>query len=217
MFSLVTSYYQSGNKERQKEIDACLVQNVQNVHIKSIHLLNDQDYPLDFISDKSKIVQVVVDEGNKRRLGYDYAIKYVNESLFKEHFIIANSDIYFDDTLLHLRDYDFTSAILALSRYDDGVLNNRADSQDCWIGLSPLRVDMEQCNFKFGTPGCDNRIAWVIQYAGYEISNPCRTIHSHHLHASNIRTYSARDLVRGPYMLLKPCELNALINPVEWC
>ena len=140
MFSLVTSYYQSGNKERQKEIDACLVQNVQNVHIKSIHLLNDQDYPLDFISDKSKIVKVVVDEGNKRRLGYDYAIQYVNESLFKEHFIIANSDIYFDDTLLHLRDYDFTSAILALSRYDDGVLNNRADSQDCWIGLSPLRV-----------------------------------------------------------------------------
>jgi len=59
MFSLVTSYYQSGNKERQKEIDACLVQNVQNVHIKSIHLLNDQDYPLDFISDRSKICHIL--------------------------------------------------------------------------------------------------------------------------------------------------------------
>ena len=209
MFHIVTTYYECDNKERQKEIDKCLLLNSENADIKTIHLLNDRVYSLQFMTHRHKIVQIVVDEKNKSRLGFDYAIRYVNESLPNEKFIITNSDIYFDQTLHQLVDYDFTSTVMALSRYDNGVLFNRNDSQDSWLGLSPLRVDLELCNFKFGTLGCDNRIAWIIKHAGYDVINPCKTVHSHHLHSSNVRTYSGADTVKGEYFYPDPCELRA--------
>jgi hypothetical protein len=208
MFHIVTSYYRSDHVLRQKEIDECLVRNVENPHIKSIHLLNDQIYPLEFLSDQRKITQVIVDDDNKKRLGFDYAIQYINNNLANEKYILTNSDIYFDDTLTLIQEYDFTNTVMALSRYDNGVLFDRKDSQDCWIGLSPLRVDLSLCTFKFGIAGCDNGIAWIIDHAGYRIFNPSRTIHTHHLHGSNIRNYHDLPGMMGNHLLVAPCELT---------
>lgn len=159
MFHIVTSYYRSEYPQRQKELDDCLLKNVENPHIKSIHLLNDQIYPLEFLPDHNKIIQVVVEEDHKKRLGFDYAIQYINTNLINEKYILTNSDIYFDDTLNLIKDYDFTNKVMALTRYDNGQLLCRIDSQDCWIGVSPLHVDLSLCSFKFGIGRCDSRIA----------------------------------------------------------
>jgi hypothetical protein len=208
MFHIVTSYYRSEHPQRQKEIDDCLLKNVENPYIQSIHLLNDQIYPLEFLSDQRKIVQKVVDDDHKKRLGFDYAIQYINENLMNERYILTNSDIYFDDTLKLIQDYNFTNTVMALSRYDNGHLCNRGDSQDCWIGVAPLQVDLSLCSFKFGIGRCDNRIAWVIHHAGYHLFNPSKTIHIHHLHQSNIRNYIGLPGVGGEIHFVEPCELT---------
>ena len=210
MFNIVTTHYNSGNEDRQKEINNCLILNSKHASIETIYLLNDRIYPLDFIPNRRKIVQIVVDANNSLRLGYDCAIRFLNENLKRKKFILTNSDIYFDETLRLLVGYDFSNTVLAISRYENGVLFDRDDSQDTLIGLSPLRVDYSLLNFKFGTPGCDNRIAHIIKHAGYEIINPSKTIRSHHLHASNFRTYSDSDRVEGDYLLVPTCEMSVI-------
>ena len=208
MFHVVTSYYRSDHIDRQKELDDCLLKNVENPYIQSIHLLNDQIYPLEFLPDQRKIIQVVVEEDHKKRLGFDYAIRYINENLANQRFILTNSDMYFDDTLNLIQDRHFTNTVFAVSRYDNGVLLHREDSQDSWMGIAPLRVDLSLCGFKFGIGGCDNRIAWVIHHAGYRLLNPSMTIRTHHLHQSNIRNYLGLPHVGGDYYFVSNSELS---------
>jgi len=45
---LVTSYYKTHDPERQKELDECLIKNVENEYITKIYLLNDKNYELVF-------------------------------------------------------------------------------------------------------------------------------------------------------------------------
>jgi hypothetical protein len=206
MFNIITTYYESNNIKRQNEINECLSNNIKNSYIKKIYLLNDNKYSLDFITDQTKIVQIIVDDNNKKRLGYDCIINFINNNLIGEICIISNSDIYFDDTLKYIN--NMNNKVYALSRYDNDVLFNRADSQDCWIFTAPLNVNISDCNFKIGIPGCDNRIAYIIKKSNYILTNPSKTIKTHHLHTSNIRTYDRSTVVKGPYVYISPTYLE---------
>jgi hypothetical protein len=208
MFNLITSYYKSNNSDRQKELNECLKKNHTNNLIEKIYLLNDSIYQIDFIDNSdNKIVQIVVDGDNKMRLGFDYVIDFANSNLQNKKCIISNSDIYFDETLGLLDKYDFAGKFFGLTRYDDGKIIKKIDSQDCWIFQSPLKTDISKCNFKFGHPGCDNRFAHLIKESGYNVINPCLSIKSHHLHSSNYRTYSKKNKVFGPYHFINFSKL----------
>jgi hypothetical protein len=69
-------------------------------------------------------------------------------------------------------------------------------SQDAWIFDTPL-CDFP-CNFYFGVPGCDNRLAWEASRAGLTLINPSRSIRAYHLHLTGVRRYSERQRVAGP-------------------
>ena len=208
MIYLITSYYHSPNNERQQELNQCLINNSKNPHIKSVFLLNSQIYDLDFIDQecRHKIVQFTVNDENKDRLHYDYAIQFTNNYLFGQKCIVSNSDIYFDETLTHLDRVDFSSISFALSKYENGVLDERVDSQDSWIFVSPLKVDISQIKFKFGISGCDNIFAGIMVKSGYNVFNPSKTIKTHHLHDSGHRTYNENDRIVGDYWGVIPCE-----------
>ena len=171
-------------------------------------MLNDSIYQLDFIENyENKIIQVVVDDNNKERLSFDYTFTFANTNLYGEKCIISNSDIYFDSTLELLKDYNFKNKCLALTRYDDGKLIFKSNSQDSWFFQSPMSIDPNNFNFKFGHPGCDNRIAQIVKDFGYNISNPCLTIKTHHLHASGIRNWTESNRICGKYLYLNHCKL----------
>jgi len=212
MFHLVTSYYSSTNSKRQDELNLCLTKNLNNNCIEKIYLLNDTVYELSFLPElkkNKKIVQIVVDDENKNRLGFDYAIKFINENLGGKKCILANSDIYFDDTLIKFRNHNLHNVFCALSRYDNNILHDACDvnkcsiSQDSWIFVSPLRLNINKCNFKFGHPGCDNRIAYLAMKAKYKVINPSKTIKTHHVHRSRFRTYNEDFRVEKPYYFIE--------------
>ncbi len=205
---LITSFYIPENKERYEELKQALQNNFLNQYIKKIYLLNDKIYDLSFIEgNEQKIIQVIVDDENKSRLGFDYSIKYINDNFTDNICILANSDIYFDKTLSYLINYNFDNKVLALSRYDNGIRYSKRDSQDSWIFKSKANINLDLCNFKFGLPGCDNRLAYIFFESGYEVINPSKTIKSHHLHNSNFKTYNLSSRVPGPYHLICPTEL----------
>ncbi len=125
--------------------------------------------------------------------------------------IISNNDIHFDASLhrlpwLRLGDND----LLALTRREaDGSLFREAaaDSQDTWIFRGRPSV-LAQCDFFLGTPGCDNRLVYLFEDAGYRTLNPSKVIHCWHLHASPARAYhDQKDRIHGMYQMEKPLTL----------
>lgn len=122
--------------------------------------------------------------------------------------VIANTDVSFDDTIRAADDNLDIGECWALSRDD----NHSADSQDAWVFYGPIIVPPE-CDFAAGIPGCDNRLAFLLDQVGYRLTNPCHTVRVRHHHASGIRRYHRRfDLVRGPYKMIPP----QAIGPKVW-
>lgn len=189
MINLFVNYYQDKDPERQKELDVCLKKNLEN-----------------------KLLNVVVIDSQTRMTYNDYFKLINNYSSFEDINIISNSDIYFDETIERTNILN-AKQCFALTRWNfnqDGTSTyfNCSDSQDCWIFRGKI-ADVEG-SFFLGYRGCDNRIAYEFQRAGWNISNPSLTIISYHLHLSDVRNYSLTDnefLIPGPYLQLYPSSL----------
>jgi hypothetical protein len=223
---LVTTFYIPKNEVREKEINKCLQNNCKNPHIQKIYLLNDKVYNLPLDSEfTTKVEQVVINPDPNYKLRFDDAIHFINSNLQGSNCILSNSDIYFDKTLGKMDNMTISNNVYALLRYDETENQNgdgplfelyskegqpRADSQDCWIFKSPLKVDTKLLNFEFGTLGCDNVLANIIYNSGIYISNPCLEIRSIHVHSSNFRTYDDSTRLWGTYCKLPPCKLREM-------
>jgi len=213
---LITSYYETHNKERQIEIKDCLIKNNNNPLINKIFLLNDKNYDLNFLENKDKIKQFKIIKNKK--LYFSEAIEFINLYCYKELVILSNSDIYFDDTLNQIKEEELENKVYALLRYDvkkDGSKDifrhfnePRADSQDAWIFKSPLRISLDDIHFSFGTLGCDNMFASIINQYGYILENPSYSIIINHLHNVEERSYDIMERIHGKYCLIEPHHLG---------
>lgn len=189
MINLFTNYYQDKNPIRQKEIDHCLMKNLCNISLNTI-VINSQDrLTFKFFFDRINLVSSDSD---------------VN--------IVANSDIYFDHTI-DIVEKMGPEQCYALSRWDvtiDGSAKHyiSADSQDTWIFKGKIKSNLFS-DFNLGYRGCDNRLAFELNKAGYKVTNPSVTIKSYHVQNSNVRNYNMTDqfLVPGPYLTLHPMAL----------
>jgi hypothetical protein len=184
MVNLYTSFYQDKDAKRQKELLYCLNQNILNPLIDNIFLIVEGDVKLP-ISGKLIIV-------NAERPTYRNFFDLVNDTVTSANdiSIIANSDIYFNDTLAQLDIKE--RQCIALSRWDkrkDGLkLHNERFSQDTWIFKGKIR-NVRFCDFYLGIPGCDNRIAYELNRAGYRLFNPATKIQSIHYHQTDLHNY----------------------------
>ena len=213
MFTLITSYYRASTPSRQAEIDETLRRNLMCPCIERIYLFNDAVYdaPTTF-PHAEKIRQVVVGNG---ALAFNTAISWINANLRGRRCILSNSDIAFDMTLFHLYSPSFDRTVYALTRWDEGKITQDFDSQDCWVFEAPLAVPLEDCGFRMGVRGCDNRFAHVIAASGYTLLNPCRTVRTHHVHASQERSHQqAHPPVPPPYAFVAPHRIGESPKPI---
>ena len=197
---LVTQYYIPKNKEREKEINTCLIKNLENNIIDEIHLYIENDYDFNFLKDKNKIKFIKTN----KQLSYNTVFNYSN--IYDENHIIilSNSDIYFNNTLKNIYDLNFNNIFYALNRYDIDknnklVLYDVNYSQDVWIWKPPINIIINNNNMNdyfdkndgiiLGVGGCDNRILKVVKDSGYIIKNASDKIQSIHNHKNNYRTW----------------------------
>ena len=212
---LWTSWYTEPDPIRRRELRECLERNLDNGALDHIHLFCERcDAPLthpkliattvtmrptygDFLSD----IRAWCDSNDGTTFG-----------------IIANSDIFFDQTILTLADRQTSDQVAALARWDvahDGTprLFNRNDSQDVWTFKGrPRDVAADFC---VGIPRCDNRMLHELRNAGYEVINPAYSIRTYHLHAGQREEYPAMidgPSVDGPYEYLWPHNLCGLLE-----
>lgn len=168
---LYINHYKDKNPERNKELQTCLKRNEKNPFIDEIIKIEKRLMYYEFFR--------LMEDG------------YVN--------ILANSDIYFDETIELVKDWRWTTGTaFALSRYDEDIneslkLFDRNDSQDAWIFYgSPAKMfesNRGSGDYTLGIAGCDNAIAHELISTGFAVYNPAHSIRAIHLHNSNIRNY----------------------------
>lgn len=204
MINLFVNYYIDTLPERQKEIDSCLLKNIQNENIGRIIVFISNDCQLPIALHSNKITQVIHNERLTYMRFFQQTQSYPNDIN-----ILANSDIYFDSTLIETLLMSKDSCY-ALRRYEVQHNGNiepfhlgGSVSQDVWIFNGNVKY-IEDCDFSLGIGGCDNRIAFLIQQAGYKITNPCTKIKTYHLHLVQKRDWQSQPPIPGSYLELRP-------------
>tara|TARA_B100000401_G_scaffold223123_1_gene150962 strand:+ start:1258 stop:1917 length:660 start_codon:yes stop_codon:yes gene_type:complete len=125
---LITQYYNAKDENRFKENLVCLINNIVNENISKVCLLNEEEYDLSFVFNKigdsyrKKVKQTVIEA----RMTFLDAFNYANTFLKNKIVIIANLDIFFNDTINQCKSFDFDNLFISLSRYD---LHNDFDFQ----------------------------------------------------------------------------------------
>lgn len=196
--NVFSTLYDIKNPSRKKEIYTCINKNYNNKDINYI-LIRSED-----------------------KLKYNDYFNLINNYSNEEDInIISNLDIYFDETI-NLCKQITKEHFLALSRWEmTGNIvkfGNRQDSQDCWIYKG--KINNINGDFYTGMQGCDNRIAYEAEAAGYQVINPSLDIKTYHVHVCNVRDYKVGDLkttVPRPHAVVKPRKFNlfAIYNKLE--
>lgn len=217
--NLILQYYKSRENDRQKELDDCLRYNLNNPGIDKVYLLISEKTTLPEDISKEKLELILFE----KRPTYKDFFSYINKLYNNDIWIIANTDIYFTESISKVKDINLTNKILCLSRWNlPGFLltENRAvdkfslqydpkDSHDVWIVGHPLdKETLEKLDFSLGIPGCDGKFCYVVQKQGYKTYNPCKEIISIHNHTTNKKTYSESQRIKTPYGQVAPCKIE---------
>lgn len=218
---LLTQFYRPSWPERASQVRSCLEHNAANPAISRIHLFDEtakgpDTQLLEKLGDK--LVHVPVPG---HRLTFQEAVAYANRQLAGKRCVLANADVFFDETLAELPAFldrspgEDLPIALALLRHeveengDVGFGTVTNFSQDAWCFVPPIAV--ENAEFPLGADACDNRFAWELRRAGLRVRNPCRQIRVlHPRHDDSTRDWTLRPRVPSPYLLIPP-ELAATV------
>ena len=191
MITLFVNKFESNDPERRVEYETCLEKNKENPLIDKIVLIKSNDRP-----------------------SYAQAFNLMNDDSIN---ILANSDIYFNETLhfvklITKREFwcltrweELDGQIMFFSHRHPGVQPRY--SQDVWISNGQPQIP--DASFQMGVPGCDNKIAWLAWSAGYQLRNPSYSIQAIHLHRKDWRD-PRRDVdkLKPPYKWVTPETLR---------
>jgi hypothetical protein len=209
MFELITTYYKAADPEREAENLQCLVNNLNHPLIERVHLfLQSSNRPNLSRHDKLNFVF------HDKRPTFSELFAYGNSLNVDIIKVVANSDIFFDDSIKlavqALQKWD----VLALTRWDYSEngshdFYNNFKSQDVWIFKN--FIDESIGNYHIGRHGCDIRLAYEFKNRKYKIINPSLSIKTIHIHSSGLRPYFEDpnyEYVSPPYLYLLPTYLN---------
>lgn len=204
--------------QRQKEIDYCLKKNIENKCIDKIIFLNEESYQLDILNhEKVQCINI------GKRLSYQEAIRYIKSLDSNDKFILANNDIFFDNTLEIAENQNLHNKIIALTRHEfdgDSKLEqfrvppmydkerdtvykvNRCWSHDAWI--LDKSIPSFRCEFLLGVLGCENAFISAAITKKINIENGYPYIRANHFHKSKIRirkfkSYTHSDKIRESF------------------
>ena len=206
MIGLFTCWHDAGNPVRQAELEVCLRRNLANQHIRQVVLWKDSG------SVPVRESKLLVCEKN-RQPTFDDLFALANAVCVRNDIaVIANNDIWFDDTVALAGNIGLNECYALLRWEEDHKLLSskgrpREDSQDAWIFRT--FIPLVGADFSPGRPRCDNALAYRFWKHGYDFSNPAKSIHIHHLHASGLRNYdSKKHRIPRPWLHVEPTALG---------
>ncbi len=195
----ITKYSSPLDNLRTKEIEACLLKNLESPLIEKMHLFVDDNEALNRLnvlsnnSDKISIIEV-----GKKPL-YSDMFKYILNHLKDKICMIINADIY----LLECEEFLIEKIkkekmCYALTRYEHDLskplINNYQGSHDAYIFNSTYideNIINNHANFYQNVPGIETHIIKNLCDSGFVVCNPCHQIKIVHLHQTQLHNYAA--------------------------
>jgi len=181
--TVIVQYYNDQNEERQREIDECLKNNLENPAIDHVYNLVEPGMitPERFTNHpKFTDVKGVC----KGRLTYGEAFEFANVNLKDCIVALINADIYLDHDKVWIEgletDLDGNRRVMCLSRHETNFegkvwttdLFMSGWSQDAWIFKAPVKIHPQMFEYPVGNcPGCDNLTAGLWRKVGYDVLN----------------------------------------------
>jgi hypothetical protein len=177
-------YKSSEGSQRQAELDFCLLNNLNNKHITDFYILDETGE----IKDTERIHTIPTD---KRYTYKDYLKLIESKTGDNDINIFMNSDCCLDANSSQYLHHIKSNEAWCLARWDITSINPFhanpylvSNSQDAWILRGKPR-ELLDASYYLGVPGCDNRIMWEFQKAGYVIKNPSLSLKMFHYHHYN--------------------------------
>lgn len=192
---LIQQKYSPISSKRSKELDVCLSINRQSglfSNILSITQKNDQKMTFQDL--------------------FEVSDDYSNEIV-----VVANTDIYYDNSIKLIENIIKRNMIIALSRWNgrshpsmEGTVSKKSaslysHSQDTWVFVANSLSHFYK-NFILGVPSCENRLLYEAYCSGVQIINPALDIRSYHHHACLNYNYPNRYI--GPLLFPKLTNIN---------
>jgi len=190
--NLFISLYNEQNKKRQSELKECLLRNCKVFDIVWVLAEGGElaEWVLEGLPTNVNVLPVTI------RPTFRTFFNAVNAvTNYDDINVVSNSDIYFEALNL----LPGINQCFSITRYENGILLNQIDSQDAWIFKGIIKIP-SYCDYH-QIPGCDNRLNYELRKMGYEMSNPCLTIKSHHLHKGE-KSYDGTKRINPPYLRL---------------
>ncbi len=193
-FVLITSLYNETNSSRNNELVYCLNSNLSNSSINEVVVLYDTSRDgtdnkiLKAIESLPKVTLLKV----PGRPSFSDCFSLAGREFNGRNIIVANSDIYFDSTLLKIDFNKFPDQFLVLSRYNDNgshgsfkPVTNSQDlpnflSADAWIFISPIKKSF-YADYGLGTMYSDSFLNTKLICSGIKVLNPCLDVKAYHL------------------------------------
>lgn len=169
---LITQFWNFENPKRKEEIYECLLKNTRNRYISKIYVFSENGSYIKF--QHNKIVPLKANH----RLTYFEIFKTVNQSFKNQLCIVANADVYFDESIVKLNHVDYKNKIVALSSYDSNTKLLEDYSIDSWILKS---TNLPYTEHEIGKSHDDLRLLRSLKEHGIDIINPSKEIFSYHV------------------------------------
>ena len=206
-FNLITVLYNETNINRMHEYLVCLQYNLLNKSIHTVHVIYDtsKDDNKNTFLHLLKLKPAIKLTLTNHRPSYGECFALANTEYPKCKIILSNADIFFNDSLASLENYNFTNIFLTLTRwnilengaleifkqYDKNGVFSKSDSessQDVWIFETPLKI-FKCDDIALGLMQCDSIIAYRAIKSGLIVKNPCLSIQCCHLHLTEKKNY----------------------------
>ncbi|MDH4390032.1 MAG: exostosin family protein [Aquabacterium sp.] len=193
--TVFTPYFAARTAERQAELDLCLRQNLACVAVSQLVLMIDDGHEPPLAHPKLQIQRLDC------RPTYLHWLRLTEALPDGQVSILANSDIYFDETLPTVQTALAGPArFLALSRHEKvgEVLQPHSNpkwSQDVWglrAGQALAPSLRKALDIPLGVPRCDNKIAYLFAVHGWAVHNPMHDLRSVHVHETQQRHYDKK-------------------------
>lgn len=215
---LLIVLYNETHAQRMQEYKTCLERNLNHSSIDAIHVIYDTTKDstncqlLSYL--KSKNVTISYYQG---RPSFAYCFRKANNLYPESKVILSNADIYFNDTLKVLEDYNLHGKFLAITRKNvefdgkltefPGAYRGKAEpSQDVWVFKTPMVIFPRE-DILIGLVHCEGEIAYAARSGGLDVIDPYYSIDCCHLHLSHVRHWIDRPYPNKPIYLPQLCEL----------
>jgi hypothetical protein len=206
---LITQFWNFENPKRKEEIYECLLNNAKNRYINKIYVFSENNSYMKF--HHNKIVPLKADH----RLTYFEMFKTVNQSFRNQICIVANADVYFDESIVKANHIDYKNKIVALSSYDSVTKQLEDFSIDSWILKS---TTIPYSEYRIGESHDDLRLISTLSENDIEIINPCKEIFSYHVDSNKKLKYipnESLDYVEPSTLKEKPVKREKIVEVKE--